>query len=167
MQNDAPGARGAVRRPAALRRSWKLRSVGRHVKRQAACMDNRLDQGRLKREWRTLQAMVEIYCDGHAHDRHGTTDLCTECAGFLVYAARRLEKCPYGPAKPTCAKCPIHCYKPTPRELARQVMRYSGPRMMLRHPWLSLTHFADKARRVEHPITVRRQQRRVPAARED
>ena len=28
-----------------------------------------------------------------------------------------------------------------------------GPRMMLRHPWLSLTHFADKARRVEHPMT--------------
>jgi hypothetical protein len=35
-------------------------------------------------------------------------------------------------------------------------MRYAGPRMLLRHPWLSLTHFADKARRVEHPLAQRR-----------
>jgi hypothetical protein len=122
-------------------------------------MENSLDRGRLQREWRTMQAMVQIYCRGHAHD--DTTDgvPCPGCAGFLRYAARRLEKCPYGPAKPTCAKCPIHCYKPQPREFAREVMRYSGPRMMLRHPWLSITHFADKARRVEHPMAARRERR--------
>jgi hypothetical protein len=38
-------------------------------------------------------------------------------------------------------------------------MRYAGPRMVLRHPWLSLTHFLDKARRVEHPLVARRSQR--------
>jgi hypothetical protein len=130
-------------------------------------MDNRLDQGRLRREWRTMQAMVKLYCGGHAHDLAGATGLCADCAGFLEYAARRLERCPYGPRKPTCAQCPIHCYKPQPREHARQVMRFSGPRMLLRHPWLSLTHFTDKARRVEHPMTVRRQQRRAPSPRND
>jgi hypothetical protein len=46
-------------------------------------------------------------------------------------------------------------------------MRFSGPRMLLRHPWLSLAHFTDKARRVEHPMTVRRQQRRAPSSRND
>ncbi|HET7203069.1 MAG TPA: nitrous oxide-stimulated promoter family protein [Steroidobacteraceae bacterium] len=122
-------------------------------------MENGLVRGRLQREWRTMQAMVQIYCRGNAHARTADGDLCRDCAGFLGYAARRLEKCPYGPAKPTCAKCPIHCYKPQPRELARQIMRYSGPRMMLRHPWLSITHFADKARRVEHPMTARRERR--------
>ena len=107
-----------------------------------------------------MQAMVQIYCRGHAHGSTTDAALCPECAGFLLYAARRLEKCPYGPAKPTCAKCPIHCYKPEPRALARQVMRYSGPRMAWRHPWLSLTHLADKLRRVEHPMTARRRERR-------
>ena len=34
---------------------------------------------------------------------------------------RAPRKCPYGPAKPTCARCPIHCYKPAPRETARVV----------------------------------------------
>lgn len=122
-------------------------------------MDNRLDRGRLQREWRTMQAMMVIYCKGHGHVRTERNSLCAECTGFLDYAARRLEKCPYGPVKPTCAKCPVHCYKPQPREFARQMMRYSGPRMMLRHPWLSVMHFVDKARRVEHPMEMRRHRR--------
>jgi hypothetical protein len=120
-------------------------------------MENRLQTGRLRREWRTMQVMVDIYCAGHGHGP--ATGRCADCQGFLDYAARRLEKCPYGPAKPTCAKCPIHCYKPQPRELAREIMRYAGPRMMLRHPWLSLAHLADKLRRVEHPMEARRKTR--------
>ena len=38
-------------------------------------------------------------------------------------------------------------------------MRYAGPRMALKHPWLSLMHFVDKARRVEHPMEMRRRSR--------
>jgi hypothetical protein len=123
-------------------------------------MDNDLERGRLRREWRTMEAMVGIYCRGHEHVAAAGGELCAECATFLTYAGKRLEKCPYGPSKPTCAKCPIHCYKPQPREFAREVMRYAGPRMVWRHPWLSLTHLADKVRRVEHPMATRRQQRR-------
>lgn len=113
--------------------------------------------GRLEREYRTMQCMVEIYCADH----HGRTRgaLCPDCAEFLGYAGRRLEKCPYGEGKPVCAKCPIHCYKRTQREQAREIMRYAGPRMVLRHPWLSLTHLLDKLRRVEHPMEVRRRER--------
>jgi Nitrous oxide-stimulated promoter len=121
-------------------------------------MDPRLEAGRLQREWRTMQVMVGIYCRGHEHARAAGARLCADCQGFLDYAERRLEKCPYGPAKPTCAKCPIHCYKPQPRQLARDIMRYAGPRMLLRHPWLSLTHVMDKTRRVEHPMEARRRQ---------
>jgi hypothetical protein len=113
--------------------------------------------GRLDREYRTMQRMVEIYCAGHHGRARGAT--CADCAGFLDYAARRLEKCPYGDDKPVCAKCPIHCYKRSQREQARAIMRYAGPRMALRHPWLSLTHLFDKLRRVEHPMEVRRRER--------
>ena len=116
-----------------------------------------LETPRLAREYRTLQCMVEIYCrDHHAAGAGGP---CEECRSFLDYAGQRLEKCPYGEAKPTCAKCPIHCYKRVQREQAREIMRYAGPRMTLRHPWLSLTHLADKLRRVEHPMEARRRQR--------
>jgi len=122
-------------------------------------MDMRLETGRLRREWRTMQVMVGNFCQGQGHACAAGEDLCTGCQGVLQYAERRLEKCPYGPEKPTCARCPIHCYKPQPRELARNIMRYAGPRMLLRHPWLTLTHFMDKARRVEHPMVARRNRR--------
>jgi hypothetical protein len=36
------------------------------------------------------------------------------------------------------------------------VMRYAGPRMLRRHPWLALCHMVDKLRRVEHPMVLRR-----------
>jgi hypothetical protein len=31
--------------------------------------------------------------------------------------------------------------------------------MVLKHPWLSVMHFVDKARRVEHPMAMRRRDR--------
>jgi len=116
-----------------------------------------LETPRLKREYRTMQCMVEIYCADH----HGTGGAgpCLECREFLDYAERRLEKCPYGERKPTCARCPIHCYKRAQREQARTIMGYAGPRMAFRHPWLSLTHVLDKLRRVEHPMVSRRRDR--------
>ncbi len=118
---------------------------------------------RLQREFRTLGHMVDIYCRDHRHARTPEST-CTECQDLLAYAGRRLEKCPYGDHKPTCARCPIHCYKPAKREIARIVMRYAGPRMALRHPWLSLQHVLDKLRDVEHPMEARRRQRDRPIA---
>jgi hypothetical protein len=106
-----------------------------------------------------MRHMVEIYC-GVQHAP--ATVPCAECRAFLDYAAERLAKCPYGEAKPTCAKCPIHCYKRGRRDHAKAVMRFAGPRMTWRHPWLSLLHMLDKLRPVEHPLAVRR--RRLRAA---
>lgn len=111
---------------------------------------------RLRREYRTMEAMVGIWCKDHHSRDAGQAGPCVECGEFLAYAARRLEKCPYGEDKPTCAKCPIHCYKRAQRELARDIMRYAGPRMTFRHPWLSFMHLVDKVRKVEHPMELRR-----------
>jgi hypothetical protein len=72
--------------------------------------------------------MIELYCRRH-HQAKGS--LCDECRELLAYAMQRIEKCPFQADKPTCAKCPIHCYRPAMREKVRQVMRYAGPRMML------------------------------------
>jgi len=115
--------------------------------------------GRLKREHETLVCMTRIYC-GHHHDDHEGADLCPECANLMQYAEKRLEKCPYGSDKPTCANCPIHCYKPAPREQARKIMRFAGPRMTWRHPWKALNHLFDKLRTVEHPMKMRAELRR-------
>jgi hypothetical protein len=118
----------------------------------------RLPTARLQREYRTMERMVAIWCKGH-HGADRAAESCPDCRAFLNYAARRLEKCPYGDAKPTCAKCPIHCYKQTQREQAREIMRYAGPRMTLRHPWLAFMHLLDKFRKVEHPMAIRRRKK--------
>ena len=82
--------------------------------------------GRLEREHRTLVCMSRIYCKDH-HAGDPGAELCPDCHALMEYAGRRLAKCPYGTDKPTCAKCPIHCYKPEPREQTRDIMRYAGP----------------------------------------
>ena len=111
---------------------------------------------RFRRERKTINAMIGIFC----RDQHAPGGgLCPECAALAVYAEQRLDNCPFGDDKPTCAKCPIHCYKRAQREQARVIMRYAGPRMTFRHPWLALTHLLDKLRRVEHPMEKRRRER--------
>ena len=114
---------------------------------------------RLAREWATLAAMVDIFCRG----RHGGGESpCAECGAFLEYAEVRLQKCPYGEAKPTCARCPIHCYRPARRTEAKRIMRFAGPRMLLRHPLLALAHQLDGLRKAVHPRELRRQRPRSP-----
>ena len=110
----------------------------------------------LQREFRTMSKMVDIYCA----DRHESGgQLCDDCATFLDYAEVRLEKCPYGEDKPTCANCPVHCYKPHYRAQAKQIMRYAGPRMLLRHPLLTIAHYVDGLRRARHPRELTRDER--------
>jgi len=100
---------------------------------------------RLAREEKTIAAMVALYCrDHHVGAAAGSDEgLCPECAELLAYASIRLEKCRYGADKPTCANCETHCYRPEMRERVRQVMRYSGPRMLRRHPVLAVAHLVD------------------------
>lgn len=99
-------------------------------------------QWRLKRERRTIGAMIAIYC----RDHHRASGLCGACAALEAYASERLDRCVYGLEKPTCFDCPIHCYKREQRETVREVMRYAGPRMLARHPFLAITHLLDSQR---------------------
>ncbi len=100
--------------------------------------------GRLARERRTVAAMIEIYCRAH-HGSHGT--LCAECSELRDYALARLDHCKFGPDKPACQACPVHCYKPRMRDRIQTMMRFSGPRMLWRHPILAFFHFLDGRRR--------------------
>ena len=102
---------------------------------------------RLERERRTVAAMIGIYCRAkHVADAPDAPSLCAECADLEAYTRRRLEKCPYGEAKPTCANCPIHCYQPHRREQVKRVMAFAGPRILWRHPVLAVRHMLDGRR---------------------
>lgn len=95
---------------------------------------------RKKREIKTIEVMIKIYCHGQ-HRREIKS--CPECEGLLRYAIKRIKQCPLKKRKTTCAKCSIHCYTTSMRERIRNVMRYSGPRMMYKHPILTLFHLFD------------------------
>ena len=104
---------------------------------------------RMERERRTVEAMIEIYC----HQIHGTgNSLCPSCEALADYARQRLRKCPFQEGKTTCAKCPVHCYKPDARQEIRAVMRYAGPRMLHRHPRMALWHLIDGRR--QEPVRL-------------
>lgn len=115
------------------------------------------DSGHLAREFLTMSKMVGIYCADHHDGVDG--GLCDSCSEFLDYAETRLEKCPYGVDKPTCANCPVHCYKAEQRAQAKMIMRYAGPRMLLYHPFLTIAHKLDGLRRARHPRELTRAER--------
>lgn len=97
---------------------------------------------RLRRENKTVAIMIEMHC----RDCHGGDDLCPDCATLVGYALRRVDGCPFGDEKPTCARCTVHCYRPEMREQIRAAMRYAGPRMTWRHPYLAAMHLLDRRR---------------------
>jgi hypothetical protein len=98
---------------------------------------------RVARERKTVTAMLHLYCRRHHGGQGG---LCQACAELHAYAMCRLDRCPFGADKPTCAHCPVHCYRADRREQIRAVMRYAGPRMLWRHPYLAIRHLLDGRR---------------------
>jgi hypothetical protein len=109
---------------------------------------------RERREMRTIAVMTGMYCRAH-HAQAGRAEpggtagparalLCRECSALLDYSLLRVSSCSYGRRKPTCARCTVHCFRPGIREQVKTVMRYSGPRMSYRHPYLAMRHLLDR-----------------------
>ena len=98
---------------------------------------------RLQREANTIAAMIRLYCRD-LHNPGGRT--CRACQELLAYTELRIHKCPHEDRKPSCAKCQIHCFRADFRQQMKVVMRHAGPRMLWRHPWLSVLHYLDSLR---------------------
>ena len=91
---------------------------------------------RIKEEKQVVEQMIRLYC----RKMEGNKELCPSCKELLQYAVARLERCKFGENKPTCKKCPIHCYRPQLKEQMCKVMRWAGPRMILYHPVAAIKH---------------------------
>ena len=94
----------------------------------------------MARERSTVEHMIKLYCKGKHQPQ---SELCQDCRALLKYVGGRLGSCPFQDEKPTCLNCQVHCFEPEMREKIKNVMRYSGPRMLLRHPLLTLRHILD------------------------
>lgn len=135
-----------------------------------ALQDNSAGFLRIEREQQTVEVMIGVYCkSNHANygqeeeipdknsesklsgssrggggvGKRDTTGLCDQCQHLMNYAMEKLDKCPQKENKPTCLKCTIHCYSDEMRERIRDVMKFSGPRMLMKHPVLAVRHLLD------------------------
>ncbi len=92
------------------------------------------------REKKMVSQMIALYCK----KRHGTKNgLCPDCEKLDTYARARSDKCPFMETKTFCSNCTVHCYKPEMREKIREVMRFSGPRMIFHHPAAAIRHVIE------------------------
>jgi hypothetical protein len=91
---------------------------------------------------RLIGKFVEVYCSGKHKTAVKTTfqlpfglgerQLCPECSVFMKYAVTRRIKCPLEAQKPTCKHCKVHCYNKSNLAKVKEIMEYSGKRLMLR-----------------------------------
>ena len=96
---------------------------------------------RIEREKHIIGVMVEIYCKKKHKSKDG---LCSECRELLDYSRQRLDKCKFGEQKSYCQKCPIHCYKKDMKEKIKDVMKFSGPRLLFYNPVEFFKHMFSK-----------------------
>ncbi|MBQ8765671.1 MAG: nitrous oxide-stimulated promoter family protein [Clostridia bacterium] len=94
-------------------------------------------QSKREKEKLIVGEMIKLYC----RKNHGTkNELCKDCQQLKDYAEMRSDKCPFMETKTFCSNCKVHCYKAEMREKIRQVMRFSGPRMIFHHPVMAINH---------------------------
>ena len=107
----------------------------------ARALTSKQVEAKRSRERAIVCEMIATYCHGNHGTRRG--ELCDECEELAAYARARTERCPRMAVKTFCSRCPIHCYMPSMREKIREVMRYSGPRLMATHPVMCVRHGVD------------------------
>ena len=94
------------------------------------------------KDLKLLFNFVRIYCGAKHGDQVKTnmqvenitvreTLLCRECAEVARHALAKRRNCPLTP-KPSCKKCHVHCYGRDYRAKIREIMAFSGRRMILR-----------------------------------
>lgn len=89
-----------------------------------------------EKEIEVVTKMVEIYC----RKKHKCKKPCDECQDLINYATLRTTRCPFMSNKTFCSNCKVHCYKNEYRVKIKEVMRFSGPWMLLYHPIMAINH---------------------------
>ena len=100
----------------------------------------------ITKDLRVLARFIEVYCNRwHRSEPRSEVSLkdldivsmmgrpltlCHECTRLLAHAVYKRSHCPMHP-KPACKHCPNHCYHPLYRQQIREVMKYSGRKLVL------------------------------------
>lgn len=87
----------------------------------------------IDQEKELISIMIKIYEDDNKID----------LSELREYALKRIEHCPRKDEKTFCSSCPIHCYQKEYRQKIKQVMKYSGKRMLSRYPIITIKHLIN------------------------
>ena len=105
-----------------------------------------------QRDLKVLIDFVRLYCRARHAGQEAVTlppelavagkglALCPDCVGLLLHGIERRRRCPLDP-KPTCKNCRIHCYSRDYRAKIREIMAFSGRRMLMRGRLDYLWHY--------------------------
>ena len=107
-----------------------------------------------EKEKKLIPVMIAKYCRARHKTKRG--EVCEECRALTEYALFRLEKCPFKVNKQFCSFCKIHCYKPEMRAKIKDVMKWSGPRMLFTHPVFAISHVVQMIR---HKKTLKKEEK--------
>ena len=102
-------------------------------------MDKENLEKKRQEEIQILSEMIAFYCR-KKHGNKGDGELCEECKELKEYACLRSKRCPFMEDKTFCSDCKVHCYSPVMQAKIKEVMRYSGPGMLLSHPLICIRH---------------------------
>ena len=104
-------------------------------------------QNKREHEKKSILYMIRIYCRHNHKDYHktyyktfGSRDICKECQEIYNYAVLRIDKCRYMEHKTFCSACPTPCYRKDMREKIKNIMSFSGKRMLFYNPPIALKH---------------------------
>ncbi|HEY6873378.1 MAG TPA: nitrous oxide-stimulated promoter family protein [Geobacteraceae bacterium] len=106
-----------------------------------------------QRDLKVLANFIRVYCAARHRNQAAATlpgelaetfrkgiSLCPDCQGLLTYALTKRRNCPLDP-KPSCKECHIHCYSKEYRTRIREIMAFSGRRMIMRGRLDYLWHY--------------------------
>ena len=91
---------------------------------------------KMEKEKKIVKLMIMKYCKGHKH----LNPPCKDCNELIEYVEERIELCPCMETKTYCSNCKIHCYNSEMREKIKEIMRYSGSRMIFSNPIITIDH---------------------------
>ncbi len=95
-----------------------------------------------EKEREVVHTMIELYCSKY----HGKKELCHTCKKLLDYSSLKIDNCPFMDEKTFCSKCSVHCYDEYMRDQIKKVMRFSGPRMIVYYPLMTIDHIFQSLR---------------------
>ena len=90
---------------------------------------------KIKYEKKIIELMVKIYCS-----KNHKGSICEDCEKVLNYSFLRIDKCRYMETKSFCSACETPCYNTIMRNKMKDIMSYSGKRLIFYNPLIVFKH---------------------------